>query len=139
MNQKFLLQQDVHGLGKKGEYVNPKAGYVLLLEDVYGLGKKGDIVKPKAGYARNFLLPQHKKTKVTLAVVATVNMLRKQDILTKSKFKNHITVFCRSGRISIVRIIRCNKLFGKSILWRILKKSFHLTSKAFTLHKIAST
>ena len=30
----------------------------LLLEDVEGLGRKGEIVNAKAGYARNFLVPK---------------------------------------------------------------------------------
>jgi large subunit ribosomal protein L9 len=48
---------------------------LLLLEDVDSLGKKGEIVNAKRGYIRNFLLPKH------LAVVATSNMLRKQERL----------------------------------------------------------
>jgi large subunit ribosomal protein L9 len=45
---------------------------LLLLEDVDSLGKKGEIVTAKPGYIRNFLLPKR------LAVVASTNTLRKQ-------------------------------------------------------------
>jgi large subunit ribosomal protein L9 len=48
---------------------------LLLLKDVDSLGKKGEIVNAKLGYIRNFLLPKG------LAVTATANMLRKQDRL----------------------------------------------------------
>jgi len=57
---------------------------LLLLEDVDSLGKKGEIVNAKRGYIRNFLLPKH------LAVVATPNMLRKQDRLRAEREKQAI-------------------------------------------------
>jgi large subunit ribosomal protein L9 len=37
-----------------------KKNQLLLLEDVDGLGRSGDVVTAKAGYVRNFLLPQKK-------------------------------------------------------------------------------
>lgn len=48
---------------------------LLLLADVDALGKKGEVVSAKAGYIRNFLLPKG------YAVTATPNMLRKQERL----------------------------------------------------------
>jgi len=57
---------------------------LLLLEDVDSLGKKGEIVTAKRGYVRNFLLPK------LLAVVATPNMLRKQDRLRAEREKQAI-------------------------------------------------
>lgn len=48
---------------------------LLLLQDVDALGKKGEIVTARPGYVRNFLLPKG------FAVVATSNMLRKQERL----------------------------------------------------------
>ena len=38
---------------------------VILMEKVPNLGGLGDVVKVKDGYARNFLLPQHKASRVT--------------------------------------------------------------------------
>ena len=52
---------------------------LLLLQDVDSLGKKGEIVTAKPGYIRNFLLPQG------LAMVATPNTLRKQERLQKER------------------------------------------------------
>jgi len=52
---------------------------LLLLNDVDGLGKKGEIVSARNGYVRNFLLPQR------LAAVATPNILRKQEKLRKER------------------------------------------------------
>ena len=52
---------------------------LLLLRDVDSLGKKGEIVTAKPGYIRNFLLPQG------YAVVANTNTLRKQERLRKER------------------------------------------------------
>lgn len=57
---------------------------LLLLQDVDSLGKKGEIVTAKPGYIRNFLLPQG------LAVVATENTLRKQERLRKERAEQAI-------------------------------------------------
>lgn len=48
---------------------------LLLLEDVDGLGRKGDVVTSRPGFMRNFLLPQRK------AEVASTHVLRKQEKL----------------------------------------------------------
>ncbi len=57
---------------------------LLLLEDVEALGKKGDVVSAKPGYVRNFLLPQR------FAVVASPNTLRKQERLRAEREKQAI-------------------------------------------------
>lgn len=54
---------------------------LLLLEDVDGLGRKGEVVAAKPGYVRNFLLPRG------FAVVASPNMLRKQERLRQEREK----------------------------------------------------
>ena len=54
---------------------------LLLLQDVDSLGKKGEIVTAKPGYVRNFLIPK------SLAVVASPNMLRKQERLKSERAK----------------------------------------------------
>ena len=53
--------------------------HLLLLQDVDSLGKKGEIVTARPGYVRNFLLPKG------YAVIATANMLRKQERLKKER------------------------------------------------------
>ena len=57
---------------------------LLLLEDVDALGKKGELVSAKPGYVRNFLLPKR------LAVVASPNTLRKQERLRSERAKQAI-------------------------------------------------
>jgi large subunit ribosomal protein L9 len=57
---------------------------LLLLEDVDALGKKGDVVSARSGYVRNFLMPKG------LAVVANANMLRKQERLRAEREKQAI-------------------------------------------------
>lgn len=57
---------------------------LLLLEDVESLGRKGEIVSAKPGYVRNFLLPRG------FAVVASPNTLRKQESLKAEREKQAI-------------------------------------------------
>ena len=57
---------------------------LLLLEDVDALGKKGEVVTAKPGYVRNFLLPKR------LAVVASANTLRKQERLRNERAQQAI-------------------------------------------------
>ena len=57
---------------------------LLLLEDVEALGKKGEIVTAKPGYVRNFLLPKG------FAVVASTNTIRKQEKLRAERAKQAI-------------------------------------------------
>lgn len=57
---------------------------LLLLEDVEALGKKGEIVSAKPGYIRNYLLPRG------LAVIASPNTLRKQERLKAEREKQAI-------------------------------------------------
>lgn len=57
---------------------------LLLLEDVDALGKKGEVVSAKPGYIRNFLLPRG------LAVIASPNTLRKQERLKAEREKQAI-------------------------------------------------
>lgn len=54
---------------------------LLLLEDVEALGRKGEIVSAKPGYIRNYLLPRG------FAVVASSNTLRKQERLRAEREK----------------------------------------------------
>jgi len=57
---------------------------LLLLEDVDALGKKGEVVSAKPGYVRNFLLPKR------LAVIASANTLRKQERLRSERAKQAV-------------------------------------------------
>lgn len=57
---------------------------LLLLQDVDALGKKGELVTARPGYMRNFLLPQG------LAVVANKNTIRKQERLRAERAKQAI-------------------------------------------------
>ncbi len=57
---------------------------LLLLEDVESLGKKGEVVSAKPGYIRNYLLPKG------FAVIASPNTLRKQERLRHEREKQAI-------------------------------------------------
>lgn len=57
---------------------------LLLIEDVEALGRKGEIVTAKPGYVRNFLLPRG------LAVIASPHTLRKQESLRAEREKQAI-------------------------------------------------
>jgi large subunit ribosomal protein L9 len=54
---------------------------LLLQEDVESLGRKGEIVSAKPGFVRNYLLPKG------LAVIASANTLRKQQKLRAEREK----------------------------------------------------
>lgn len=54
---------------------------LLLLEDVESLGRKGEVVSAKPGFIRNFLLPKG------YAVIASANTLRKQERLRAEREK----------------------------------------------------
>lgn len=57
---------------------------LLLLEDVDNLGRSGDIVKARPGFVRNFLLPQKK------AIVATAAARRMQQKLQEERAKKAV-------------------------------------------------
>jgi len=57
---------------------------ILLLDDVYGLGRKGEIVTAKAGYIRNFLIPSNK------GVVAKKHLVRLQEKLKKERSEQSV-------------------------------------------------
>lgn len=57
---------------------------LLLIEDVEALGRKGEIVTARPGYVRNFLLPQG------LAVIADKNALRMQARLKAEREKQAV-------------------------------------------------
>jgi large subunit ribosomal protein L9 len=57
---------------------------LLLLEDVEALGRKGEIVTAKPGYIRNFLIPNG------LAIIASPHTLRKQERLRREREKQAI-------------------------------------------------
>lgn len=57
---------------------------LLLIEDVEALGRKGEIVTARPGYVRNFLLPQG------LAVIADKNALRMQARLKDEREKQAV-------------------------------------------------
>ena len=52
---------------------------LLLLEDIRNLGRKGDLVQAKPGFVRNFLLPMKK------ALVADKQTIRLQEALKKER------------------------------------------------------
>lgn len=68
---------------------------LLLLQDVDALGKKGEIVSAKPGYVRNFLLPQG------FAVIASPNTLRKQERLRAERAKQAIVDRKESEELAI--------------------------------------
>ncbi|PCI77969.1 50S ribosomal protein L9 [Candidatus Aerophobetes bacterium] len=59
--------------------MNKAKGKLLLLEDVKNLGRKGDLVVAKRGFVRNFLIPTEK------AVVADKRTLRWQERLQEER------------------------------------------------------
>ena len=67
---------------------------LLLTEDVYGLGRSGDIVTAKPGYVRNFLIPQKK------AVVAGEQTVRLQEKLREERAKRAVVDRTEAQKLS---------------------------------------
>lgn len=63
---------------------NTTQNQLLLLEDVRNLGRKGELVKAKPGFVRNFLLPEKK------AVIADNQTIRMQERLKEERAKQAI-------------------------------------------------
>ena len=59
---------------------------LLLLEDVDGLGRSGDVVTAKPGFIRNFLLPQKK------AVTADKRTLKMQARLKEERERKRLSI-----------------------------------------------
>lgn len=57
---------------------------LLLLEDVDGLGRSGDVVTAKPGFIRNFLLPKK------MAVIASKHTLQMQEKLKEERSKRAV-------------------------------------------------
>lgn len=68
---------------------------LLLLQDVEALGKKGEIVSAKPGYVRNYLLPQG------FAIIASPNTLRKQERLKSEREKQAVVDRKESEELAI--------------------------------------
>ncbi len=69
---------------------------LLLLEDVDGLGKSGEIVFARPGFIRNFLLPKRK------AIIADKNTLRMQNRLQEKRREKAIQDLAISKEIAAI-------------------------------------
>lgn len=67
---------------------------LLLLNDVDALGRKGDIVTARPGFVRNFLLPRG------LAIVASAHTLRKQETLKAEREKQAVVDRAESEKLA---------------------------------------
>lgn len=66
---------------KSGQQQQKRAVQILLLQDVEHLGRSGDLVRARPGYVRNFLLPQK------MALVADARALALQAKLQEERRK----------------------------------------------------
>ncbi|WDV45862.1 50S ribosomal protein L9 [Clostridiaceae bacterium M8S5] len=82
---------------------------VILLQDVKGLGKKGDVVKAKDGYVRNFLFPKNLAKEATAGNIKVLDQQKKakdhreEELLNQAKeladnlSKLTVTIKSKSG------------------------------------------
>ncbi len=68
---------------------------LLLLQDVDALGKKGELVTAKPGYVRNFLLPKG------FAIVASPNTIRKQERLRSERAQQAVVDMKESEELAM--------------------------------------
>ncbi|WP_375793947.1 50S ribosomal protein L9 [Chlamydia sp. 12-01] len=112
---------------------------LLLLEDVDGLGRSGDIVTARPGYVRNYLMPQKK------AVIAGAGTLRLQAKLKEERLLRAAEDRAESEKLAEVlknvilefqvRVDPDNNMYGSVTISDIIdeaaKKNIILTRKNF--------
>ncbi|EGK69519.1 50S ribosomal protein L9 [Chlamydia abortus LLG] len=112
---------------------------LLLLEDVEGLGRSGDIVTARPGYVRNYLLPKQK------AVIAGAGTLRLQAKLKEERLLRAAADREESEKLAQilqdivlefqVRVDPDNNMYGSvtvsDIIAEAAKKNIVLTRKNF--------
>ncbi|MEF9519752.1 50S ribosomal protein L9 [Chlamydia crocodili] len=112
---------------------------LLLLEDVDGLGRSGDIVTARPGYIRNYLMPQRK------AVIAGAGTLRLQAKLKEERLLRAAEDRAESEKLAEalrnvilefqVRVDPDNNMYGSVTISDIIdeaaKKNIILTRKNF--------
>lgn len=112
---------------------------LLLLEDVEGLGRSGDLVFARSGYVRNFLLPQKK------AVRATGRTLKMQELLRKQRLERAACDELESESLSskltemvfefFVKVDPEQRMYGSvtvtDLIQSAMEKGLHLERKSF--------
>lgn len=109
---------------------------LLLLEDVDGLGRGGDIVTAKPGYIRNFLLPQKKAViadKSTLALQAKLKEERAQRAIVDKKAAEELAAqIATMTLVAKVKVDPEGKMYGSVTILDIAKL---LQSKGLEIHR----
>ncbi|AEB41113.1 50S ribosomal protein L9 [Chlamydia pecorum] len=115
---------------------------LLLLEDIEGLGRSGDVVTARPGYVRNFLLPQQK------AVIAGTRTLRLQAKLKEQRMIQAAEDKAESEKLAEmlkdivlefqVRVDPDNNMYGSVTIADIIaaaeEKNISLSRKSFPAH-----
>lgn len=98
------------------EHNKQKQRQLLLLEDVLGLGRQGELVVAKPGYVRNFLLPKKKAVvadKFTLRLQARLQEERSQKAAVDRKDAEALAKTLIGQRIkAVVKTDTQGKLYG---------------------------
>ena len=79
---------------------------VALIKDVSGLGKKNDVKTVSDGYALNFLIPQKSAEIATSAVLARVELTKKQEVAEKKIKEDLLSMNLHSIHDKVVEIER---------------------------------
>lgn len=105
---------------------------LLLLEDVLGLGRSGELVEAKPGYVRNFLLPQRKAVIAglhTIKMQATLKLQREQQAVSDRKESEELVARLEGLVLStVVKIDPEGKMYGSVSamdISRMLKEKGH--------------
>lgn len=109
---------------------------LLLLEDVDGLGRSGDIVSARPGYVRNYLIPSKK------AIIAGAGTLRLQEKLKEQRRLQAVEDRKESERIALalkelvfdfqVRVDSDNNMYGSVTISDIINAA---AAKGISLNK----
>lgn len=89
---------------------------LLLLEDVDGLGRQGDVVTAKPGFVRNFLLPQKKAVRAdkgTLQMQTRLKLEREKKAIIDRKEAEELALQLKSVELThLVKVDQNGKMYG---------------------------
>ncbi|WP_348663122.1 50S ribosomal protein L9 [Chlamydia vaughanii] len=112
---------------------------LLLLEDVDGLGRSGDVVTARPGYVRNYLMPQKKAVIAGAGTLRLQARLREERLLRAAADKADSEKLAEALRDIVlefqVRVDPDNNMYGSvtisDIIEEAAKKNIVLTRKNF--------
>lgn len=113
---------------------------VILLEDVKNVGKKGDVIDAKDGYVRNFLIPKKLAVEANKLNMQELERIEKHNALTKqNEINNAESIADKLKDVNIIIKVKAGeagKLFGSVTNKEIATSIFEQTGIEIDRKKI---